>query len=67
MHRFAAVATLRYPHGGGGKIAFVFPSMLPLLSSPFADVFLPCILWALGHIAQSSLATSFGAQTSPLQ
>ena len=25
MHHCAAAVTLRYPHGGGGKIAFVFP------------------------------------------
>lgn len=24
MHHCAAAVTLRYPHGGGGKIAFVF-------------------------------------------
>jgi hypothetical protein len=35
-----------------------FPSMLPLLSSPLADVFLPCILWALGAITPLGLAAS---------
>jgi hypothetical protein len=37
---------------------FEIPSMLPLLSSPLADVFLPCILWALGAIAPLGLAAS---------
>jgi hypothetical protein len=35
--------------GAGKKRAFGFPSMLPLLSSPRAYVFLPCMLWALGY------------------
>jgi hypothetical protein len=34
---------------GRRKKCFKLPSMLPLLSSPLAYVFLPCILWALGH------------------
>jgi hypothetical protein len=44
------------------KSGFVFPSMLPLLSSPLAYFFL-CILWALCHLTPSGLAASFGAQT----
>jgi hypothetical protein len=33
----------------GEQKGFIFPSMLPLLSSPRAYVFLPCMLWALGY------------------
>jgi hypothetical protein len=46
---------------------FEIPSMLPLLSSPLAYFFLPCILWALGAIAPIGLAASYGVGTSRLQ
>jgi hypothetical protein len=53
--------------GTGAQSAFKLPSMLPLLSSPLAYFFLPCILWALGSIAPLGLAASCGAQTAHLQ
>jgi hypothetical protein len=53
----------------GGKIAFIFPSMLPLLSSPLAYVFLSPFysFAALCHLAPIMLAASCGAGTSRLQ
>ena len=42
-----------------------FPSMLPLLSSPLAEVFLPRILWALCRMTPIGLAASCGAGTHP--
>ena len=38
--------------------------MLPLLSSSRAYVFLPCMLWALCHMAPLGLAASCGVGTS---
>ena len=39
--------------------------MWPLLSSPLAYFFLPCIFGVLSHIVQRHPAASFGAQLSP--
>jgi hypothetical protein len=46
------------------KIAIEIPSMLPLLSSSRAYVFLHCMLWALCHMAPLGLAASCGVGTS---
>jgi hypothetical protein len=43
------------------------PSMLPLLASPRAYVFLPYILWALGQLVPLGLAASCGVGTQRLQ
>ena len=45
-------------------VAWRFPSMLPLLASPRADVFLPCLLCALCHIALTGLVASCDVGTS---
>jgi hypothetical protein len=53
--------------GAGATMPFELPSMLPLLSSPLAYVFLPSILGALGHMPPIGLAASCGVETSCLQ